>query len=614
MSTFTNLRIAAKLFIGFGALILLLIAVSGVALVSDFKFKTVLDDVIRHDVNETLDQRAQKNLAEAGQATWMALATGDAEHWREAARAMQTVDERLAALAASTKSPSRAAKVVQLTKMVGDYKTLTSRFTDVPGRNEALQTDDGKALTAAAIKMGADTLSFANALAEDYGRATATAQADATGMAAAVEVFVGGLALVSLLIGATLALVTAGCVRRPIEGLTRVMGALAKGDLGVSIPKYAACNEIGEMARAVSVFRDAAVENQRLEREALAQRAEMERQRECAEQAQLEAIGRERAIVAESVGVGLSRLAAKDLSYRMTSDLPEAYRTLQADFNSAIAQLQEAMTTVATTTTAIYTGTQEISTASQDMSRRTETQAASLEETAAALEEITATVKQSAEGTLHVREFVASANEDADKSATVVRQTVEAMNAIAKSAEEIGRVIGVIDEIAFQTNLLALNAGVEAARAGDAGRGFAVVASEVRALAQRSAQAAKEIKALVSTSEANVGQGVKLVGETGASLERMMAEIRQITEVVVRIAAGAKEQATGIGEVNVAIGVMDQATQQNAAMAEESTAAARSLELETEHLQALVGQFRIASERRDASQRGGPRRAALAAA
>ena len=248
-----------------------------------------------------------------------------------------------------------------------------------------------------------------------------------------------------------------------------------------------------------------------------------ERERERNEQAQREAIERERAIVANSIGVGLNKLAAKDLTYRMSSDIPEAYRKLQTDFNAAIGQLEEAMQGVTDSTNAIHSGTEEISTAADDLSRRTEQQAASLEETAAALEEITSTVKKSAEGATHARQVVAAADEDAKKSALVVRQAVEAMDAIAKSAQQISQIIGVIDEIAFQTNLLALNAGVEAARAGDAGRGFAVVASEVRALAQRSAEAAKEIKGLITASTRQVESGVKLVGETGESLERIMA-------------------------------------------------------------------------------------------
>ena len=175
----------------------------------------------------------------------------------------------------------------------------------------------------------------------------------------------------------------------------------------------------------------------------------------------------ERAIVADSIGVGLAKLAAKDLTYRMTSDIPEAYRQLQADFNAAIGQLEEAMQSVTDSTHAIHSGTEEISTAADDLSRRTEQQAASLEETAAALEEITATVKKSAEGASHARQVVATADDDAKKSALVVRQAVEAMDGIAKSAQQISQIIGVIDEIAFQTNLLALNAGVEAARAGE---------------------------------------------------------------------------------------------------------------------------------------------------
>ena len=289
----------------------------------------------------------------------------------------------------------------------------------------------------------------------------------------------------------------------------------------------------------------------------------------------------------------MDKLAAKDLTYRMSPEFPRPIASCKTDFNAAIGQLEEAMQGVTDSTGAIHSGTEEISTAADDLSRRTEQQAASLEETAAALEEITTTVKKSAEGATHARQVVAAADEDAKKSALVVRQAVEAMDAIAKSAQQISQIIGVIDEIAFQTNLLALNAGVEAARAGDAGRGFAVVASEVRALAQRSAEAAKEIKGLITASTRQVESGVKLVGETGKSLERIMAQVTEINAVVGEIAAGAKEQATGLGEVNTAINQMDQMTQQNAAMVEQSTAATHSLSQETAQLSGLIGQFQV---------------------
>ncbi len=382
-------------------------------------------------------------------------------------------------------------------------------------------------------------------------------------------------------------------ITRPLTGMTRAMQRLAEGDKTIEVPAQDRADEIGEMAKAVLVFRDAAVENGRLEGEAAAHRTQAERERQRNEQAQREAIEQERAIVADSIGVGLAKLAAKDLAFRMAADIPDAYRKLQTDFNEAIGQLQAVMRSVTGSTSAIQAGTQEISTAADDLSRRTEQQAASLEETAAALEEITATVRKSAEGASHAREAVAAAEDDAKKSSLIVRQAVEAMDEIARSAGQISQIIGVIDEIAFQTNLLALNAGVEAARAGDAGRGFAVVASEVRALAQRSAGAAKEIKTLISASATQVNQGVKLVGETGKSLERMMAQVTEINAVVGEIAAGAREQATGLAEVNTAINQMDQMTQQNAAMVEQSTAATHTLSQETLQLSGLIGQFQL---------------------
>jgi methyl-accepting chemotaxis protein len=312
-----------------------------------------------------------------------------------------------------------------------------------------------------------------------------------------------------------------------------------------------------------------------------------------AEEAGRDALLTERTLVAQSLGVGLAKLAGKDLTYRLSGDPPEAYCELHTDFNAAIEQLDEAMQSVNGAVETIESGAREIGAASEDLAERTERQAANLEETAAALDQITAAVKKSAEGATHARSVVAAADEDAKKSAQVVRQAVESMNAIAKSAQQINQIIGVIDEIAFQTNLLALNAGVEAARAGAAGKGFAVVASEVRALAQRSAEAAKDIKRLISASSAQVENGVKLVAETGAALERIAGQVAEMSGVVADIAAGAKEQATGLQHVNTAINRMDQATQQNAAMVEQSTAASRALSEETARLAGMVSEFAI---------------------
>jgi len=302
---------------------------------------------------------------------------------------------------------------------------------------------------------------------------------------------------------------------------------------------------------------------------------------------------REQELAIAALAEGLEHLASGDLIFRLTETLAVEYEALRADFNAAIATMHETMQAITMVAQGVRSGAEEITQASDDLSHRTEQQAASLEETAAALDQITATVHKTAEGATEARSVVVATKADAERSGDVVRQAVSAMDGIEKSSKQIANIIGMIDEIAFQTNLLALNAGVEAARAGDAGRGFAVVASEVRALAQRSANAAKEIKTLISTSTQQVDVGVRLVGETGNALGRIVAQVAKLNTLVTDIAASAREQAAGLAQVNTAVNLMDQVTQQNAAMVEQATAASHNLSDEAADLARLVGQFQI---------------------
>ncbi|WP_291043442.1 methyl-accepting chemotaxis protein [Hyphomonas sp.] len=299
----------------------------------------------------------------------------------------------------------------------------------------------------------------------------------------------------------------------------------------------------------------------------------------------------EQSRVVSGLADALGHLADGNLTARISQPFPGEYEKLRSDFNEAMGKLQDAMKTIIVNAGGIHSGAGEISQASDDLSRRTEQQAASLEETAAALDEITATVRKTAEGSKQANGVVATTRSDAEASGHIVQETVAAMAEIEKSSKQISQIIGVIDEIAFQTNLLALNAGVEAARAGDAGRGFAVVASEVRALAQRSSEAAKEIKGHISASSQHVETGVELVGEAGKALHKIVIKVNEISGLVSEIAASAQEQATALAEVNTAINQMDQVTQQNAAMVEQSTAASHSLTQEAEELISLVSRF-----------------------
>ncbi len=299
------------------------------------------------------------------------------------------------------------------------------------------------------------------------------------------------------------------------------------------------------------------------------------------------------ALVVDETGRALAALAQGDLTHRIAAAFPEDYGRLKDDFNAAMGELQAAMLSLGAGAASIWEGAGQIATAAGALAQRTERQAASLEETAAALDQVTATVRQSAEGADQAGLVVRAARDGAERSGEVVSRAIVAMGEIEQSSAQISQIIGVIDEIAFQTNLLALNAGVEAARAGDAGRGFAVVAAEVRALAQRSAEAAKEIKILISASSRQVTDGVGLVGQTGDALAGFAAQVLEINALMGGITASAREQAAALAQINDSINQIDQMTQQNAAMAGESTTASQALNQEARDLSQLVGRFRV---------------------
>jgi methyl-accepting chemotaxis protein len=376
-----------------------------------------------------------------------------------------------------------------------------------------------------------------------------------------------------------------------LGALTASMKRLAKGDFNAEVVGEGRRDEIGLMAEAVATLKLAAIEKQRLESEAAAMRRRTDDERETLQAtARAEGVQQSEAAV-KALGDGLKKLSNGDLTLSLTEAFTKDYEPIRHDFNMAVEKLREVVEIIRSNGHAIRAGTEEISQAADDLSHRTEQQVASLEETVATLNQITATVRKTAEGASHARDVVSSAKTDAEQSGAIVREAIEAVGGIEKSSQQIGQIIGVIDEIAFQTNLLALNAGVEAARAGDAGRGFAVVASEVRALAQRSAEAAKEIKTLISASGQQVEQGVHLVGETGKALGRIVAQVAELNYVVTEIASSAQEQATGLHQVGTAMDQMDQMTQQNAAMVEETTAASHALVQETEELARLISRF-----------------------
>lgn len=395
---------------------------------------------------------------------------------------------------------------------------------------------------------------------------------------------------------AALAYVTKGIIA-PLGALTSYMAKLASGDSGSPVPFKERADEIGAMAGAVAVFREAVIAKaHEIELDAGRRRAKIERME--AERQAEEAANRRLSQATSSLAAGLQRMADGDLSFQLTQDLSEEFEPLRQDFNRSVRQLSDVLCSITQSVITMEQSTREIANGAGDLSLRTERQASSLEETAASLDEITSNVANSTRRTDEARAMSRKANESAAISLEVVQQAEEAMRRIEARSEEIANIIGVIDEIAFQTNLLALNAGVEAARAGEQGRGFAVVAQEVRELAQRSASAAKEIKALIRSSSHEVDKGVGLVRQTGEALKTIGTFIADVNRHMDDISGSAREQAIGLSEVNTAVNQMDQVTQSNAVMVEQSTVAVNALSIEAMRLRDLVAQFQLPGEGR----------------
>lgn len=361
-----------------------------------------------------------------------------------------------------------------------------------------------------------------------------------------------------------------GAIAAPYVATVERMEALAENDLSSAIHYTNHGDCLGRISRAMEIFRAKAQEQQ----------VQNEQYRHVE-------------TLFSQLGAALQKMGRNELDCQIRDPFPGQYEQVRHDFNGAVNTLADAIEAVGNSARHVLNGANEIHSASNDLSNRNEQQAATLEETAAAMNQVTEGVRESARSAHDVQKSITEAHQEATEGGVVVSRAVEAMAAIERSAQEISQIIGVIDGIAFQTNLLALNAGVEAARAGDAGKGFAVVANEVRALAQRSAEASKDIRNLIGTSVDQVTRGVSLVDQSGQAFARITGKVADIASLAVDIAKLSREQASNLVQINESVGDIDRNTQANAAVAEEATAAARSLASQAQELAQMVARFRI---------------------
>ena len=494
------------------------------------------------------------------------LVTADKSYLKSYDEARKDYDATSRELTAMLTDPAELALVAkshaETAKWRRNWSDRLTRWVKEGRRDEAQQAvrDAGKAVLTSDIVLPLRAIRDQETAAI---ASNAASQENAIGTAI-IALVLGGAMLIGVVV--TLQMILSRSIARPITTLTRLMGELARGRNDIDVPGSERGDELGDMARAVVVFRDAA-------------KAKVSDDYE-----------REQAL--QAIGAGLHSLSEADLTVRLT-DLPPSFHQLAADFNRAVQNLSGLTSDVRGSAGAIRANIEEIRQATDHLSARSEQQAASLRETAAAVGEITQGVRDGAASASEANRAVTEARDEAEKGGQIVAKSITAMNGIDQASREIVDIITVIDGIAFQTNLLALNAGVEAARAGDAGKGFAVVASEVRALAQRSADAASDVKARILSAIEHVRSGVVLVDETGNALQRIIGKVSDVTTVVDVIARSSEQQAHSLSQVNIAIGEIDSVTQQNAAMVEESTAAASLLAQECGTLMASVMRFNV---------------------
>ena len=590
-----NLSVSAKGFLAFGLLAAIAIAASTFmhnrAIVAS---EQVAETALVTNMVEAIDEFSEDlNVADRQLKTFLLTGNRDYAAGAQSTAATMDTDKSSVETLVSTSAP---AELATFREAIVAYEAWKTNFLE---RQILLMRDPATVELARAIEVTGEgdalVKAFEDKLAELKATLSARASAAANQQSAALSLVESVSLAASIIIG--LAAVLMGflnfqLVSRPLGKLADATTRLSQGHLDVVIDQGGK-DEIGRMAAAMQIFREAAIANKRLEAEADDNRRQAEADR-IASQQRAEADAAERLRIATSgLATGLKRLASGDLAFQINEAFAPDFEALRHDFNQSVRQLNQTIASINNSVATMETGTREIASGTDHLSKRTEQQAAALEQTAAAVEEITANVVNSTKRTEEARGVAAHANTSANESSEVVARAEDAMRRIEGSSQQISNIIGVIDEIAFQTNLLALNAGVEAARAGEAGKGFAVVAQEVRELAQRSANAAKEIKALIQNSSTEVAGGVDLVRKTGEALRTIGGFITEMNTHMDAIALSAKEQATGLSEVNHAVNSMDQTTQQNAAMVEESNAASGALATEAAKLRDLISHFTI---------------------